>query len=106
MGQARTTGIDLHKPRLRAVMEAVISLAVVPNGFAVSQLADKVRDILGLAAHQYQPRHASYDLKKLRGKQWVEKMGKSRCYQVSPTGSNIDKKLSIWALLAPLPVLT
>jgi hypothetical protein len=89
VGQARTAGIDLNKPRLRAVIEAVLALTVVPGGFSVSQLAGKVRDILGLALHQYQPRHAAYDLKKLRGKQWVEKIGKSRRYQTSPTGLKI-----------------
>jgi hypothetical protein len=89
VGQAHTTGIDLNQPRLRAVIEAVLTLTIVPDGFTVSQLAAKVRDILGLDAHQYQPRHASYDLKKLRGKQWVEKIGKSRRYQTSPTGLKI-----------------
>ena len=86
IGQARVTGIDLHKPRMRAVMEAALALAVVPGGFTVSQLATKVRDILQLAPHQYQPRHAAYDLKKLRGKQWIERVGKSRRYQTSPFG--------------------
>jgi hypothetical protein len=86
VGQTPTAGIDLNKPRLRVVIEAVLALAVVPDGFTVSQLAAKVRDILQLAPQQYQPRHAAYDLKKLRGKQWLEKKGKSRRYQTSPLG--------------------
>ena len=86
VGQVRTTGIDWNKPRLRAVMEAALALSIAPRGFTVSQLADKVRDILGLAPQHYQPHHASYDLKKLRGKLWVEKIGKSRRYQLSSTG--------------------
>jgi len=86
VGQTPTAGIDLNKPRLRAVIEAALTLAVVPGGFTVSQLAAKVRDILQLAPQQYQPRHAAYDLKKLRGKQWIEKQGKSRRYQASPFG--------------------
>ena len=32
------------------------------------------------------PRHASYDLKKLRGKHWVHKIGKSRRYEPDPQG--------------------
>ena len=32
------------------------------------------------------PRHAAYDLKKLRGKQWVTKVGNSRRYAVSKFG--------------------
>ncbi len=86
MGQTPTAGIDLNKPRLRAVIEAVLALVVVPNGFTASQLAAKVRDILQLAPEPYQPRHAAYDLKKLRGKQWIKEKGKSRHYQTSPLG--------------------
>ncbi len=35
---------------------------------------------------QYLPRHASYDLKKLRGKQWVHKIGNSRRYEPTSDG--------------------
>lgn len=89
VGKARTTGIDLDKPRLRAVIAAVIALAPAPQGFTVSQLAQEVRTILGLDDDQYLPRHASYDLKKLRGKHWVHKIGKSRRYEPDPEGLKI-----------------
>lgn len=89
VGQARTTGIDLDKPRLRAVIAAVIALAPDPQGFTASQLAQEVRTILGLEENQYLPRHASYDLKKLRGKHWVHKIGKSRRYEPDPEGLKI-----------------
>jgi len=84
LGQTRMAGIDLNKPRLRAVLEALVSLALTPTGFTVSDLAAKVRDILKLTS--YQARHASYDLKKFRAKQWVHKIGDSRRYQASPDG--------------------
>ena len=86
VGSTRTAGIDLNKPRLRAVLQAVIALAALPHGFTASQLADKVRHLTGWDENQYQPRQAAYDLKKLRGKQWVEKIGNSRRYQPHPTG--------------------
>lgn len=86
VGKSRTTGIHIDKARMRAVMAGVIALAPTPNGFTVSQLARQVRTILGLAEDQYLPRHASYDLKKLRGKQWVHKIEKSRRYQPDPRG--------------------
>jgi hypothetical protein len=47
-------------------------------------LAAQVRDLLG--DEQYRPRHASYDLKKLRGKQWVHKIENSRRYQPDEHG--------------------
>jgi hypothetical protein len=86
VGKCRTTGIYLDKPRLRAVITAVIALAPSPRGFTVSQLAQEVRAILGLRQDQYLPRHASYDLKKLRGKQWVHKIGNSRRYEPTSDG--------------------
>ncbi len=89
VGSARTAGLDLNKPRLRTVLQAVIALAPLPNGFTASQLADKVRHLMGWDDSQYRPRQAAYDLKKLRGKQWVEKIGHSRRYQPLPTGLKI-----------------
>lgn len=79
-------GIDLSKQRLRAVLNAAIALAASPNGMTVSDLAAKVRDLLGLKPEDYKPRNAAYDLKKLRGKQWVEAIGKSRRYQLTFDG--------------------
>ena len=86
VGQCRTAGIDLNKARLRAVIEAVVSLSTLPKGFTASELADKVREILNCPEEQYRPRHAAYDLKKLRGKGWVSKIGNSRRYEADPTG--------------------
>jgi hypothetical protein len=86
VGQTRTAGIDLNKPRLQAVMQAVVILAALPQGFTASQLAVQVRDLLGWSQEQYRPRHASYDLKKLRGKLWVHKIEKSRRYQPDEHG--------------------
>ena len=86
MGSKPVAGIDLSQPRSRAVLNAVIALAPSPTGFTASSLAAKVQEFLGLDPQSYKPRHASYDLKKLRGKQWVLPIGKSRSYQVVPLG--------------------
>jgi hypothetical protein len=86
VGQTCTAGIDLNKPRLRAVMQAVVALAALPTGFTASQLAAKVRDLLGWQEAQYHSRQAAYDLKKLRGKQWVQKIENSRHYQPDEQG--------------------
>ncbi len=86
LGSKPVAGIDLSKQRLRAVLNAVIALAASPNGMTVSDLAEKVRETLGLSPLEYKPRHAAYDLKKLRGKQWVIPIGKSRCYQLTSDG--------------------
>jgi hypothetical protein len=86
VGQTRVAGVNLDNPRMRAVIEAVLALAAAPKGFLVAAVAAKVREIRGLAAAAYRPRHAAYDLKKLRGKNWVRAIGKSRSYEVVPEG--------------------
>ena len=73
---------------MRAVLQAVLALAPTPNGFAASDLAAKVREILGDSAAHYAARHAAYDLKKLRAKQLVQKLGNSRKYV--PTASGLS----------------
>lgn len=86
VGRTRVGGIDINKPRMRAVMEGVIGLAATPQGFASSDVASKVCAITGVAETQYSPRHAAYDIKKLRGKKLVRKIGKSHRYETVPEG--------------------
>jgi hypothetical protein len=105
VGQTRVGGIDLNKPRLRAVSEAVIALAAVPNGFTVSDLATKVREIMNLNPEQYTARQAAYDLKKLRGKNILRKIGQSRRYEIIPQGLRTITALWLLREKAIKPVL-
>jgi DNA-binding transcriptional ArsR family regulator len=84
VGTCHVGGIDINQHRMRAMMEAVISLSPKPRGFAVSEVADKVREITGNT--RYEPRHASYDLKKFRGKGLVTRLEYSRRYQPTSEG--------------------
>jgi DNA-binding transcriptional ArsR family regulator len=84
VGACRVGGIDANRPRIRAVMEAVISLSPNSEGFTASEVADKVKEITGNA--KYEARHASYDLKKLRGKELVNRRDYSRKYQPTSEG--------------------
>jgi hypothetical protein len=86
VGNTRVGGVDWNKPRLRAVLQAVIALAARPNGITSAAVATKVRESLGCSFQCYQPRQAAYDLKKLRGKQWIDKVQGSHRYQASPVG--------------------
>lgn len=69
---------------MRAVAEAVTALAARPRGFTASQLATEVQS-RGQA--EYGPRRATYDLKKLRAKQLVCKVERTRRYQTTPNGA-------------------
>jgi hypothetical protein len=86
VGKTRVGGIDINKSRIKAVMEAVIELSVVPNGFSSSDLAIKVQERTGYVESQYTSRKAAYDLKKFRGKKLVRKITNSRKYETVPDG--------------------
>jgi hypothetical protein len=81
LGSTRVGGISLESARMRATLAAVTALAPAPHGFTVADLATKVHAMTG---HDYTPRQAAYDLRKLRAKQLVVKPGRSRRYHVPP----------------------
>jgi hypothetical protein len=75
VGTTKVGGIDLNKPRMRWVVEAVIALclSLSPQGFTASELARQVRMLSKQAAGHYDACRAAYDLKKLRGKKIVHR---------------------------------
>jgi hypothetical protein len=85
VGKSVVGGIDLNKPRLRRVAGAVIALSASPDGFTASALADQVRAFGDQSPSAYGPRQAAYDLKKLRGKDVVQRIGSTRRYEVVPS---------------------
>lgn len=95
VGACRVGGIDVHKSRMRAAMGAVVTLAAQPNGFTASDLASAVCRQTGQASQAYGPTRAAYDLKKLRGKNLVVKVGKSRRYTPTPEGLRAITALSV-----------
>ena len=81
VGQNRVGGIDFNKPRMRWVAEAVLALSPNPAGFSATELACQVRNLGGPAASHSGRHQASYDLKKFRGKQVVQRLPRKQRYQ-------------------------
>jgi hypothetical protein len=81
-GDRRRAGVDLQKPRMRAVAQAVTALAAQPQGFSAADLAQRVGAQKGRGMASYGPRKAAYDLQKLRGKSLLERIDKTRRYRV------------------------
>jgi DNA-binding transcriptional ArsR family regulator len=81
IGQTKVGGIDLNKLRMRRVAEAVLALSASPVGFTASHLARQIHSMSGQPETDYGPRRAAYDIKKLRAKGMVRKIGKSRQYE-------------------------
>jgi hypothetical protein len=81
-GTRRLAGVDLQKPRMRQVAQAVLALAPQPGGFTARELAAKVAASQPPRKRTYNVRHAAYDLAKLRGKDLVARVGKTSRYQI------------------------
>jgi hypothetical protein len=86
VGKTRVGGVDLNRSRMRLAMRAIVALSTSPTGFTSGDVANRARALGGLPDNAYGPRQAAYDLKKLRGKQLVERKGNSRRYQPLPDG--------------------
>jgi len=90
---------------MRAVMAAVLALATQPGGFTVGDLAEKTRGHLGPGAPPSTPRQAAYDLRKLRGKALVERVGTTRRYHPQPPGLRTRAALLILREKVLKPIL-
>src|SRR5258708_12476086 len=105
VGKTIGGGIDLNKARMRQVVEALIALSPSPNGFTASDVAARVRALSKQSPSQYGPRHAAYDLKKLRGKQILRRIGHTRRYEPLPTGLRAMTALLVLRNKAIKPLL-
>lgn len=105
VGKVRVGGIDLNNPRMRAALSAALALGVAPMGFGVAQFRAKVQSMTGQLEADYTQRHAAYDLKKLRGKQLITKLGRSRRYEVSASSMRAVSALYVLRDQVIRPVL-
>jgi hypothetical protein len=86
IGKTKVGGIDFNKPRMRWVAQAVLTLSSSSSGFTASDLAQQVCMLSQQSKSDYGPRRAAYDLKKLRGKHLVRRIGKTAKYVPIPAG--------------------
>jgi hypothetical protein len=86
VGKAKVGGIDFNKERMRCAGQAVLALAASSGTFTASRLSNQVCSATGQTFSQYGPRHAAYDLKKLRAKNMIQRVGRSRRYEATPSG--------------------
>ncbi len=98
IGHTRVGGIDLNKLRTRRVAEAVLALSQQSSNVLFGQSRNVLLTGPSLEGGQRTatddpsrtrpdgPRRAAYDIKKLRAKGMVSKIGKSRRYESVPDG--------------------
>ena len=88
-------------------MEAVLALALAPNGFTAAEHSRRVLELVGPSMGTYSPRQAAYDLKKLRGKGLVEpSSATSRRYRPTPNGLRTIAGLVVLREKVIKPLLT
>ena len=90
---------------MRWVVEALIALSPLPGGFTASELASQVRVVSKQSEAEYNPRRAAYDLKKLRGKKVVRRIGQTRRYESIPRGLRAMTALVVLRNKAIKPLL-
>jgi hypothetical protein len=105
VGKTTVGGIDLNQPRMRHVIEALIALSPLPGGFTASELASQVRVLSKQSESEYGPRRAAYDLKKLRGKKVVRRIGQTRRYESIARGLRAMAALVVLRNKAIKPLL-
>jgi hypothetical protein len=92
LGTARIGGIDLNRPRLRALLAAVVALSASAEPFTSSGLAVRVGEAVRLP---YSARQAAYDLRQLRAKALVVRVPRRVGYRATPDGLRIMAALLV-----------
>ena len=105
VGKTIVGGIDLNKARIRKVVEAVIALSPSPGGFTAADVAARVDALGNNRGPHYGPRHAAYDLKKLRAKHIVCRIGRTRRYEPLASGLRAMTALVVLRNKAIKPLL-
>lgn len=93
-GKARLAGINLTGKRNVALMECVLALMIQPKGFSSSELMEMMRK---KRFRDYTINNARYDLRKLKGKKFVQKIKGKQNYQATKQGiQTMSAALCVW----------
>ena len=109
IGATRVGGVDINKPRTRAALSAVPTLAVAPDGFTVADLAAKVCIPHRADPSRLQPTTRSgkppTTYANSSGKQLVVKPGRARRYHLpTQAAQTITALLTLRdQIIAPIP---
>jgi hypothetical protein len=93
-GKARLAGITLTNQRNVALMESVLALMLYPQGFSCIDLKEMMHK---KRFRDYSINNARYDMRKLKGKTFVQKIkGKQKYYATKSGIQNISAVLCVW----------
>jgi hypothetical protein len=81
--------LRLGQPRVMALFHALTSFAHLAQGLTNHSLRQQVADLLGLDSAAYTSAQMSYDLRRLRLKGLIQRLGNTYRYQLTPYGRQI-----------------
>ena len=82
----RASALRFGDPRVQALLVALVSFRVLPNGFQNRQLREMVAPLLGLSVNEYNPGRMTYDLRRLRLRGLIKRIPYSHRYTVTDAG--------------------
>ncbi len=93
-GKTRLAGITLTKKRNVALMESILVLMIYPKGFSCGDLKEMMNK---KRFKDYTINNARYDMGKLKGKKFIEKIKGKQKYQATKQGIQImSAALCVW----------
>jgi hypothetical protein len=82
----RVAGLPLTHPRTQALLAALCMFRLQPNGFANRDFRYHLAPLLGITPEQLSTGQISYDLRRLRHHQLIERIPHTHRYRVTDTG--------------------
>jgi len=82
----RVPALRFDTPRTQALLAAILSFALLPNGFSNRDLRHRVAPLLGLTADTMTAGQLTYDLRRLRLHGLIQRIPKTHRYQVTDSG--------------------
>lgn len=93
-GKTRLAGITLTKKRNVALMESVLAVMLYPKGLSCSNLMEMMHK---KRFKDYTISNARYDMRKLKGKKFVEKIKGKQNYRATKQGiQTLSAVLCVW----------
>jgi hypothetical protein len=82
----RVSGLPLTHPRTQALLSALCVFRLQPNGFANRDFREHIAPLLGLQPDNMSTGQTSYDLRRLRHHDLIQRIPHTHRYQVTDTG--------------------
>ena len=84
--QQRVAGLRFGDPRVLALLTAIVAFRLQPRGFSNRELREQLAPLLGLRPGAFTQGRMTYDLRRLRLHDLIERIPKSHRYRVTEVG--------------------